>query len=356
MRPWEIWRFTPPPRPPKPAGVPALIPAWAWELNKWIEWRRNGGIPADRPEGIPARIPTWAWEVLKAVNAAHPLKPPPPGPEPTPPGMGGYKLWDTVGVKVGDPGSGYWEDWRIRQHLTKLKLYDAAYVLVQTFNDGDVVPEDRVLAWKAICAEVGLAFGIWGCTYTNPVGDARRFAEHIRRFAPAGAAINAEWFYMGNPQLGGDELIRWERNLQFLSTFAGEYLGEKPPALALNTLGAASGNNTFWMPHQMWMGSGFDVHCQAYFNAYDEYHPKLCQDHWSRAGWPLTRVTLTLGCYQPEASAPKQFHYHVDDYLPLLKDCCTVGVNLFMSESLDDVRDLQKIPLLISTGRAARPS
>jgi hypothetical protein len=49
----------PPPRPPRPAGVPRRIPAWAWELRRWHLAPRAERGP--RPAAAPRRLPSWYW-------------------------------------------------------------------------------------------------------------------------------------------------------------------------------------------------------------------------------------------------------------------------------------------------------
>jgi hypothetical protein len=67
---WVIWRFrgSPTPRPP---GVPAVIPAYALEVQRWCAWRRKGK-PDPRPK-IPTSIPAWAQPILGKLNAAVPI-------------------------------------------------------------------------------------------------------------------------------------------------------------------------------------------------------------------------------------------------------------------------------------------
>lgn len=49
----------PPPRPPRPAGVPRRIPAWAWELRRWHLTPVAERGP--RPASAPRRVPDWYW-------------------------------------------------------------------------------------------------------------------------------------------------------------------------------------------------------------------------------------------------------------------------------------------------------
>ena len=43
--------------PARPAGVPARIPAWAWELLDWE--LTEPALRAKRPAGAPAKLPAW---------------------------------------------------------------------------------------------------------------------------------------------------------------------------------------------------------------------------------------------------------------------------------------------------------
>jgi len=258
-------------------------------------------------------------------------------------------IWQEVGAKVGNPPG--WSDATVDAWMAKFASKGGGYVLVQSSNGPISHIEYDVLRWKNACAKYGRRFGIWNVTYTDPHAEALQFVADIVKYKPEGASINAEVYYHGDPNQGGDQLVRWNRNLQFLDAFAAASFGKLLPPLSLNTLGAASGQNVYWMPHDRWLAHGFDVHAQAYYNAWDDYRPDLCVAHWLRAGYPLDRIALTLGTYQAE-SGSKGLHYHVSDYLPLLGSLAIKGVNLFTAEALEDDRDFDWIPNLIVKGHA----
>lgn len=252
-----------------------------------------------------------------------------------------------IGIMVGNLEADNWKDDGADKHVAKLAANKGTYILAQTHNGGKQCTDEQVEPWIAACAKYKIAFGIWGVTYTEPERDAQIHANHIRRYRPAVAAINAEIFYQGNPNVGGEERIRWERNYRYLDAFDAGDLGPMPPVLVLSTTGAASGNNVYWMPHSRWM-ERHEVHAQAYYNAHDDYRPDLCQAHWLRAGWPLNKIRLTLGCYTGEG---KGLTMHLPDYLPLLQNVTVVGMNLFVAETLVD-EDFKAMPDLIAMGRA----
>lgn len=62
-----IWRFKGS-KPPRPAGVPAAVPAYAADVQAWCAWRRKGK-PTPRPN-VTTTIPGWAEPLLKKLNAA----------------------------------------------------------------------------------------------------------------------------------------------------------------------------------------------------------------------------------------------------------------------------------------------
>jgi hypothetical protein len=45
---------------PRPSTTPTAIPAWAWELYRWIDGGRVGARPAAAPASTPAWFWTWA--------------------------------------------------------------------------------------------------------------------------------------------------------------------------------------------------------------------------------------------------------------------------------------------------------
>ena len=45
---------------PRPATVPAALPAWSWQLHRWIGEGRSGARPATAPTATPAWFWTWA--------------------------------------------------------------------------------------------------------------------------------------------------------------------------------------------------------------------------------------------------------------------------------------------------------
>jgi hypothetical protein len=47
------------PASPRPDGVPARIPAWAWRLSAWHAAPAAGR--GARPAAAPARVPAWYW-------------------------------------------------------------------------------------------------------------------------------------------------------------------------------------------------------------------------------------------------------------------------------------------------------
>jgi hypothetical protein len=82
LLPWEIWQLRGKVG-PRPTNAPYKIPAYAWEFNTWVRWRR-ANRPPPRPDIIKI-IPKWAYGVLSQVMVAVPLLPPPPPPPPANP-------------------------------------------------------------------------------------------------------------------------------------------------------------------------------------------------------------------------------------------------------------------------------
>ena len=57
----------PPPRPPRPGGVPRRIPAWAWALRRWqLTPKAERG---QRPASAPRRLPSWYWPWFRWQSA-----------------------------------------------------------------------------------------------------------------------------------------------------------------------------------------------------------------------------------------------------------------------------------------------
>jgi hypothetical protein len=46
--------------PPRPEGLPARIPPWAWDLHEWHLTPETDRGP--RPAAAPRRVPDWYWE------------------------------------------------------------------------------------------------------------------------------------------------------------------------------------------------------------------------------------------------------------------------------------------------------
>lgn len=59
----------------RPAGVPAVLPAYANEVLYWCIWRRKGR-PSPRPTGFPGPdgIEEWVYGILDGVNAKAPVQ------------------------------------------------------------------------------------------------------------------------------------------------------------------------------------------------------------------------------------------------------------------------------------------
>lgn len=45
-----------PKAPPRPAGIPARIPGWAWKLHEWLLAGHG-----TRPAAAPSHVPQWFW-------------------------------------------------------------------------------------------------------------------------------------------------------------------------------------------------------------------------------------------------------------------------------------------------------
>lgn len=258
-------------------------------------------------------------------------------------------ITEGIGIKIGNVKADMWKNDEVDKFVAKLASNQGSYVLVQTHNGGQQFDDSLIEPWVEACAKHKMAFGLWGVSYTEAERDAQIHAQHIRKWRPSIAAINAESSYHGNPHLGGEERIRWERNLRFLDTFDAEDLGPTPPVLVLNTLGAASGTNVYWMPHDRWK-QRHEIHAQAYYNAWEDYRPDRVEAHWLRAGYAINKIRLTLGCYTGEAGS-KGLTMHLPDYLPLLKGLKVVGVNLFVAETLEN-SDFSAMDDVIAMGRA----
>ena len=59
----------PPPRPPRPSGLPRRIPRWAWQLRTWHKTPR--AIRGPRPPGTPRRLPRWYWSWFNWLSAVE---------------------------------------------------------------------------------------------------------------------------------------------------------------------------------------------------------------------------------------------------------------------------------------------
>lgn len=59
----------PEPRPPRPAGLPRRIPAWAWRLRAWHRLPKAQRGP--RPVGTPRRPPAWYWPWFRWAAAVE---------------------------------------------------------------------------------------------------------------------------------------------------------------------------------------------------------------------------------------------------------------------------------------------
>jgi hypothetical protein len=154
---WTIWRFLNRPQ-PRPAGIPTLIPLWAWDWLKWCEWRRAGAPAGQRPDVDPS-IPRPYWPILEALNkAVPPVKapaPPPPPPPPPPPvlanplnyGRTAYVTWGVHNGSLGTAG----------QMVRYAKARGFTRVAFQAHPDNDIFAE----AVRLACASEGLRYCVW---------------------------------------------------------------------------------------------------------------------------------------------------------------------------------------------------
>lgn len=260
------------------------------------------------------------------------------------------KIREGVGVFLTNPSAAQWQGVEGMNRLAgKLNLLKQAagtktcWIAVQTRNGGSPHSEQDI--WRILLAAEGrgIEAGIWTVGYgSDPAQEARWHANDQRHFQAPLAIFNGEAGYHGASV--GDPV--YQRSLTFLDAFDAEALyGD--PVLGLSTLGGAAGQNVYVMPHYRWK-ERFSVFAQAYYNAYDVYHPALCEAHWLRAGWPIEKIKLTLGVYTGEGKGIK---LDTEDYVPLIQALSYIGTSIYDMEQCSD-DDLRQLGQIVAIGRA----
>jgi hypothetical protein len=159
--------------------------------------------------------------------------------------------------------------------------------------------QDYIPGWRDAALARGMEFGIWTVLGPSPSADATAASSQIELHGATFYIADAEDDY--KTDAGGTRA----NAATFTAAFRALQPGIKS---AWTTYGAAAGDNLLGdatnsaagvMDFKSWLDAGFDVLPQAYPNQDAIYEPNLCTRHWARANWPVDRVHLMIGMYDP---------------------------------------------------------
>jgi hypothetical protein len=321
LEPWVLWRFKNRPGPtpwPLPSGY--ALPGYAWQVLKWIEWKRKAHwVPQPlRPADVPPDIQQWGWLILHEVNRQVPKPaPPPPPPKPVPPppppvtdpiygpnfylkpGIMFYSAantnvhmqpdeWARVAIDAGF----VWFGFLVHEGARDVRS-DARW------RNDRLANELRARGGK-ICA--------WGSLFGEP-GEGTIAAVTSRSYD--GYQSNPEADYKYTDRNGNPNPVQFARAQRFAADFLDE--GGAPVDRAISTLVGAD------IHMRPLIEAGFTVlQPQAYVNEFKDNTPMYAvirgmgtvQHDFN--GWPEERIAPTIASYG-------DFQKPVAEYAPLLK-------------------------------------
>jgi hypothetical protein len=202
-------------------------------------------------------------------------------------------MWTRDGVLVA-----YGHNWPNPDTLaTQMKHAKLTWVAVQrldgTSTQNDDFPERR---WFARMREHGLVAGGWGVLHTQPEAEAeaahRVIAMSGLKFWIANAESDHKYDTGGDPGRSHRYVQRFRQLRPTLPAGLSTYGGAPAP----NVLGKTTAHE-WQMDFKSWHDARFRLLPQAYTQVSPAYHPVECVRHARRAGWPLTKVHPTVGCY-----------------------------------------------------------
>lgn len=217
------------------------------------------------------------------------------------------------------------------------------WISFQAYNPRDGGLKDRDLG---PAKAAGLEAGIWVVSY------GRDDQPDDEVFRHDGAESGRQAMRLGAQHLIADieMAAKGTRATRGLIPFVeGCRLGGWKGPVDFTTLGAPvnaipHGGNDFGIDVQSFLDTGGSILPQAYFNAFDEYRPKLCWDYWRACGVPADRLNLLIEL-GAEAGRPRMSGA---DWLPYLREAdVRRNFSVYMTEFLEpfDLEALQEFSL-----------